>query len=297
MSTARKIRTSDDNIPTSKDDSTWKYTGKGTVTEIYIDDADATVTVVEINYYLGQVSKVKSDSKGEYVTVKAISTEPKLDDNDFYAEGYEEDDYVVFTVDYNEDEDFYICELMAPETVSGEVTRVDKDAESNSANNDNDDSYVRIDGNKYSYASKNHNVYDLDEGKNVHPVLNENYTLYLTPEGYILGYALADQSPDQYLYVEDSDEELGDWVAKVVLEDGTSSKVELKNDYVKSDNGDYDIKWVKDDGTDYGPSDQIQKVRTNIDKHVFAYTVNDAGLYTLTEPIISAMTPWILRLP
>lgn len=44
--------------------------------------------------------------------------------------------------------------------------------------------------------------------KNVHPVLNENYTLYLTPEGYILGYALADQSPDQYLYVEDSDEEL-----------------------------------------------------------------------------------------
>ena len=54
----------------------------GTVTEIYVDDADATVTVVAINYYMGQVSKVKSDSKGEYVTVKAISTEPKLDDND-----------------------------------------------------------------------------------------------------------------------------------------------------------------------------------------------------------------------
>ena len=69
---------------------------------------------------------MKSDSKGEYVTVKAISTEPKLDDNDFYAEGYEEDDYVVFTVDYNEDEDFYICELMAPETVNGEVTRVER---------------------------------------------------------------------------------------------------------------------------------------------------------------------------
>ena len=81
----RQDKDVDDNIPTSKDDSTWKYTGKGTVTEIYIDDADATVTVVEINYYLGQVSKVKSDSKGEYVTVKAISTEPKLDDNAFYA--------------------------------------------------------------------------------------------------------------------------------------------------------------------------------------------------------------------
>ncbi|GAA6384391.1 S-layer homology domain-containing protein [Lawsonibacter asaccharolyticus] len=268
-------------IPTENEDDKWVYTDKGAVVEVYIDDYTLDVTVVEINYYLGEVSKVDGDEGT--INVRALSSEAKLDDRTFATADFEEDDYVVFTVDYNDDEDFYICELMAPETVSGEVTRVDKDAESNSANNDNDDSYVRIDGNKYSYASKNHNVYDLDEGKNVHPVLNENYTLYLTPEGYILGYALADQSPDQYLYVEDSDEELGDWVAKVVLEDGTSSKVELKNDYVKSDNGDYDIKWVKDDGTDYGPSDQIQKVRTNIDKHVFAYTVNDAGLYTLTE--------------
>ena len=66
----------------------------------------------------------------------------------------------------------------------------------------------------------------------------------MTPEGYILGYALADQSPDQYLYVEDSDEEMGDWQAKVVLEDGTSAKVELKNDYVKVKNGtNYSIEW------------------------------------------------------
>ena len=30
-------------------------------------------------------------------------------------------------MDFDEDEDFYICELMAPETVNGEVTRVEKD--------------------------------------------------------------------------------------------------------------------------------------------------------------------------
>ena len=110
----------------------YQFTGKGTVTEIYIDDADAwTVTVVEINYYLGQVSKVKDDdSKGELCHREAPSpTEPKsLDDNALsMPRAIEEDDYVVFTVDYNEDEDFYICELMAPETVNGEVTRVEKD--------------------------------------------------------------------------------------------------------------------------------------------------------------------------
>ena len=93
----------------------------------------------------------------------------------------------------DEDEDFYICELMAPETVTGEVTRVDKNT--GESDEDNDNTYVRIDGNKYTYASKNHNVYDLDEGKRQHPTLNEDYTLYMTPEGYILGYALADQSP------------------------------------------------------------------------------------------------------
>ena len=98
------------------------------------------------------------------------------------------------------------------------------------------------------------------------PTLNEDYTLYMTPEGYILGYALADQSPDQYLYVEDSDEEMGDWQAKVVLEDGTSAKVELKNDYVKVKNGtNYSIEWVKENGQPFGEDEQIRKVRTSID--------------------------------
>ncbi len=82
-------------------------------------------------------------------------------------------------MDFDEDEDFYICELMAPETVTGEVTRVDKNT--GESDEDNDNTYVRIDGNKYTYASKNHNVYDLDEGKRQHPTLNEDYTLYMTP--------------------------------------------------------------------------------------------------------------------
>ena len=92
----------------------------GTVTEIYVDDADATVTVVAINYYMGQVSKVKTDDDGEYINVKALSNlsqdDAKLDDRDFYVEGYEEDDYIVFTIDQNEDDDFYIAEVITPES-------------------------------------------------------------------------------------------------------------------------------------------------------------------------------------
>ncbi len=61
------------NVPERGEDADYQYTGKGTVTEIYVDDADATVTVVDINYYMGQVSKVKTTTTGEYVTVKALS--------------------------------------------------------------------------------------------------------------------------------------------------------------------------------------------------------------------------------
>ena len=272
----------DDNIPTSKDDSTWKYTGKGTVTEIYIDDADATVTVVEINYYLGQVSKVKSDSKGEYVTVKAISTEPKLDDNDFYAEGYEEDDYVVFTVDYNEDEDFYICELMAPETVNGEVTRVEKDKDAETGKGETGETYLKLaDGAKYSYSGDGHIVYDLDDDNvKAHPALNEQYTLYLDPNGYVLGF-VQETGSTQYLYVKDSDEELRDWVAKVVLADATSVKADLDDEY-KDGKDKVKIDWVD--------KDQDKKDKTNIDEKVWAYTVGEDKIYTLKAVDSKTMT-------
>ena len=272
----------DDNIPTSKDDSTWKYTGKGTVTEIYIDDADATVTVVEINYYLGQVSKVKSDSKGEYVTVKAISTEPKLDDNDFYAEGYEEDDYVVFTVDYNEDEDFYICELMAPETVNGEVTRVEKDKDAETGKGETGETYLKLaDGAKYSYSGDGHIVYDLDDDNvKAHPALNEQYTLYLDPNGYVLGF-VQETGSTQYLYVKDSDEELRDWVAKVVLADATSVKADLDDEY-KDGKKKVKIDWIDEN--------QDQKTKTNIDEKVWAYTVGEDKIYTLKAVDSKTMT-------
>ena len=60
-------------LPESKNSDTYRYTADGTVTEIYIDDADQTVTVVEINNYIGQVTKVKEDADGEYITVKPLS--------------------------------------------------------------------------------------------------------------------------------------------------------------------------------------------------------------------------------
>ena len=256
-------------VPTKNDGSQYTYTGKGSVTEIYVDDYSATVTVVEINYFLGQVSKVVDDE----ATIRPLSHEGKiLDDRTFATTEFDKGDYVVFTVDYNSDNDFYICELMAPETVTGEVSRVEKKT-------DSQDSYVRLDGESTQYfytAFPSHMVYDVsnyDDGAidAQHPELNKEYVFFMTPAGYVLGFQPANETSSEYLYVKDSDEELKDWVAKVILPDATEPKVDLDSDlgntknYTMAD----EIKW-------------LSAKTTNIDELIWDYSADSNGVYSLS---------------
>ena len=272
-------------VPTKTDGDQYAYTGKGTVTEIYVDDYAATVTVVEINYYLGQVSKVVD---GE-TTVRPLSHEAKvntandgvnnaagyaLDDRTFATDEFDKNDYVVFTVDYNNDEEFYICELMAPETVTGEVTRVEKKA-------DSQDSYVRLDDESTQYfytAFPSHMVYDVsnyDDGaiNAQHPDLSKEYVFFMTPAGYVLGFQPANEAVSEYLYVTNSDEEKDDWTADVILADASEPEVALDND-LDNTNG-YSI------GKDYIDWTENFKV-SNIDDLIWDYSVDSKDVYSLT---------------
>ena len=51
----------ENSIPENNEGDNYQYTGDGVQTEIYVDDADQTVTVVEINYYLGEVASVDEE--------------------------------------------------------------------------------------------------------------------------------------------------------------------------------------------------------------------------------------------
>ena len=255
-------------IPSKNDTSKYTYTDKGAVTEIYVDDDTQTVTVVEINYYLGQVYSVNNGT----TTIRTLSTDGKvLDDRTFATEEFAEDDYVVFTVDYNNDEDFYICEMMAPETVTGKVVRVENDK-------DSDDTYIRLDsknGDKHYYTADGHMVYDVNNEKpNQHPTLNEEYILYMTPAGYVLGFALANEKVPQYLYVKDSDEHLSAWDAKVILPDATQPVVDLKDTFKKF-GANVGIDWID---ADYQHTD----TQTNIDELIWDYSVSGSDVYSLT---------------
>ena len=251
-------------IPSKNDTSKYAYTDKGSVTEIYVDDYAATVTVVEINYFLGQVSKVDENE----TTVRPLSQEGKiLDDKTFATSEFKKGDYVVFTVDFNDDNDYYICEMMAPETVTGEVTRVQNDKDSK-------ETYVRLNGedDQYYYTAKpTHVVYDVskydDNVKEQHPDLGEEYVFYMTPAGYILGFQLANKVESQYLYVENSDEELRNWTAAVILPDATEPEVEVDRDL---GNTAEDIHWI--------PGFKV----SNIDTWIWDYTVDSDGVYSLS---------------
>ena len=267
----------------------WEATADGTVTEIYVieknEGALVEVRVVMINNYLGEVVRVKSDDDGEYITVKALSAAPTLKDKTFYVEGYEKEDLVVFTVDVNDD-GTYIASIADPEMVTGEVARVQKTEGDEKA-------YLRMaDGEKYEYSVWN--VYDLDNlaAKDVHPELNEEYNLYLDPNGFVVAFELAGEEEDpQYLYVKDSDEEMGEWTAKVLLPDGTTTKVELDEEECEDidvvDKDTYGIRWNEaKDGDTY---DKVNK--SNIDGKVFAYSVNDDGEYDLDEVVFYSASP------
>ena len=294
-----EVASADVVVPGRNVSADYAYTGKGAQTEIYVDDADKTVTVVEINYYLGQIAHV--DEEDGTVAIREVSdlsddNGAELDDNDFATTEFADDDYVVYTIDQNADGDFYICEMMAPETVDGTVTRVQNNASA-------DNAYIYLDEDtKYNYSGKGHVAYDLnDEGKPRHPSTNTDYTLYLDPNGYVL--AFSNEVTQRFLYVEDSHRDLS-WTINATLDDGTSvTRTDIDSDLDNDDanlghdaSAQYmtegevglkffagqDLSWLDPEELDDYENDPHFEV-SNIDYEIFEFETNsDGDEYTLS---------------
>ena len=139
--------------PENEKDPTYEYTDKGATTEIYVDEVNETVTVVKINYYLAEITDIRSDDDGEFATVRMLGTQDPLGDSvdtrKIYCKGFAEDDYVVVTVDVDEDGDAFVATINDPATAEGTVTRVKKDADPE----EDQGNYVKLDdGNQYNYS-------------------------------------------------------------------------------------------------------------------------------------------------
>ena len=192
-----------------KGNSTDKIGGRGVVVNAYADD-DNNVTLVVINTYVGEVSKVTA-AKGDdaaYVTVDGMKYE---------AENFAKDDVVLYT-----NADGVIQTMAMAEKVEGvEVTRVTGTT-----------SFV-ADGTTYKFNS---NVtFSSDVKKD--SVLD----LYLDTYGYVMKVDVSKASSD-YAYVIDTGADEGryndeaNYYAKVLLSDGTQTEITVEEDCLTGSN-------------------------------------------------------------
>ena len=198
-----------------KGNTTDKIGGKGIVVNAYADDKN-NVTLVVINTYVGEVSKVtaaKGDEKA-YVTVDGMKYE---------TENFAKDDVVLYTK-----ADGVIQSMALAEKVEGvEVTRV------------NGTSSFVADGTTYKFNS---NVtFSSDVKKD--SVLD----LYLDTYGYVMKVDVSKASSD-YAYVIDTGADEGrykdeaNYYAKVLLADGTQTEITVDEDCLGKTTDDFDTK-------------------------------------------------------
>ena len=218
-------------LPTNTS-GTYQYTTDGATTEVYVDDVNKEITVVQINYYMGEVTDIDEDENGEYATVRVLSKKTDklsdvVDERDIYCTGFAEDDYVMVTVDVNDDNDSFIASIAYPETAEGTVTRVKMDSEPE----DEQGNYVKLeDDTKHEYSAWT--ASDLDDINENHPTLDAQYRLYLDPNGFVIGFIAMENVYDNYLYIEEADSYLGNIEAKVTFADGSSEVVTIDDEWV-----------------------------------------------------------------
>ena len=264
--------------------SDYIYTDSGMVTEIYVDSANETVTVVCYYNYIGQVSRVRDDADGKYVQLTNITydggsyddinsalTDVGTElDTKFYTDAFAEDAYVVFTVDCDDrdgsDYDAHVATMAAPETADGTVKAVSQDPKYDTGN------YIELDSTKYVYSEVS--AKDLDNNDmTADPALETEYRLYLDPNGFVVGFAALEDVSKNYVYVIDASESTGDVEAKVLFPDGTVAKIDVDGTIEKFN------------GTGSASTDFEVKNDTDADKLegvVFAYEKNSKDVYTLT---------------
>ena len=248
----------DVDAPRSNSSDNYGETAKAVETEVYIDTDEETVTMIYIHNYLAEVSRVGDDEDGDYITVKVPYR--SVDEDTIYTTGYDEGEYVVVTVDVDDDGDSFIATVAAPETVEGNVEAVERSTQTK------DTGYAVIDDVEYQYSSVTIGDVTVAARENFRddPELNTNYRLYMDRNGYVIGYIATEDVSKNYLVVLDSDMYMSTGEAKVMLADGTIETVKLKDTY-KGKVGD-----VPTDAKNGG-----------LERAVFSYTVDSKGVYTL----------------
>ena len=224
--------------------------GNGVLTEVFYDDDADTVTVTQINTYVGEINKTvkATDKKDAYVVVTGEGTQiPESGfKNEFETdEKFEDDAYVLYTYSVTAHE---IKSVEAAKKVEGTVTVAENDKK-----NADEKKALTIDGTRYKAAVK-------CAGEDIGEVsVKQDYTIYLDSYGYMI-------------YVEEN-EEIGDY-ALVLQTAAKSDFVGKKAELLFTDGTTKVVTTEKNYSTG---SDKIA------DNTIVTYKVDSDGVYTLRK--------------
>ncbi|MCD8374330.1 MAG: S-layer homology domain-containing protein [Oscillospiraceae bacterium] len=256
----------------TKNDSDTTIAGRGSTTEVYVNDTNETVDVIIINTYFAQIADVDSDDDDEITVLVDVydGSNGKVNDIEVTSDdlsnlaGLEEDDYVMVTIAKGDD-DYSIKSISGTTSVEGAITAYAGGSTS-------------IDGTKY-----NHNG-TLDTSNFDDRDFDNTFTVYLDAQGNAAGYELTEDdasATQSYLLVTDSEASAysalnGAATVKVAVTftDGTDDVIYLKvSDATKSSAS------VTIAGTKYTVADYDDEAI--VPETAYAYTVNSSGYYTL----------------
>ena len=243
---------------------TFGASGKGVLTEVYVDTDEETIDVVIINTYIADVPADYNDKK-EYLSVGVKNyganapTKVYLDDV-AGIEKYKEDDVILVQI-----ADGVILNVIDPKTV--EDAAISKFAT---------DDYVVTGGNQYDFAEKINRYNNVLNEYNKEELEDKTYDIYVDQYGYAIGIKLH-SGTDKYLFLAGYDKTESNLTlktaeAQVIFMDGTMSKVAI--DFNETN---------KKLERETAPKD-VDKLVQNGDANRnqwFKYTEDD-GVYTLT---------------
>ena len=218
--------------------------GKGDIIEAYENDDNEVDTIVIRSYTYAKIDTVDEDlsstheNNGASVALELVDIDDgslgtwydDYDDSDEVLTGYNSNytEGTVLAVAISADDSDVILDSYIMESVTGTPTSAR--AVDYSTNNDDQvtDGTITIDGTRYEYAGQ---MTGLENGENVD--FDEEYTIYLTAEGYVLAVdGDASASLDDVYYVagaygERSAGRLTYYIETVAVQDGTYAVLEL----------------------------------------------------------------------
>ena len=248
----------------------------GVLTEVYYDKDDDTITITEVNTYVGQIAKTvkATDKRDAYVVVTPDGSKNARPANmggnaEFEtAESFDDDAYVLYTYSDATDE---IKSVALAEKVEGTVTRAE-----NADTNDNDKKALTIDGTRYTASAK-------IAGENLSDVsVKTDYTIYLDAYGYMIYVEEVEEIGNYALLLRSADK--GTFVGKkaeLVFTDGTSDVVNTAKNYSDAEN--LNLDYNNDDKVNSADTSSWNEAKSDngIAPVIVTYREDSDGVYTL----------------